>query len=111
MLDIDMKFQKGILVINLKGDLTYDTSYKFEEEFHKVINKSGERYCILNVENINLIDKTGISSIKRCYYEILKSGGKFILKGMDNIFKKEIDSLNNLYNISCEEGVNKIISL
>ena len=111
MLDIDMKFQKGILVIKLKGDLTSDTSYKLEEEFHKVIKKSGEKYCMLNLENLHIIDKTGISSIKNCYYRILKNGGKFIIKGMDNIFKKEIDSLNSLYNVTSEEGVKKIISL
>lgn len=111
MLDIDMKFIKGVLVIRLKGDLTLDTSYKLEEEFYKVIKKSGEKYCMFNLENINIIDKTGINSIKNCYYRILKNGGKFILKGMNNIFKKEIDSLNSLYNVSSEEGINRIISL
>ncbi len=111
MLDIDMEFKKGILVIKLKGDLTTDTSYMLEKQFYKVIKKSGQKYCMLNIENINTIDKTGIKSIKNCYYNILKNGGKFILKGMDNIFKKEIDSLNNLYNVTSEEGLHNIISL
>ena len=111
MLDISMKFKKGILVIKVKGNLTIDTSEYFKERFNKIVNKSGEKYCLLNIKDIDIIDKEGVGAIKSCYNKILKKNGKFILYGMDNIFNEEFAGESNLYQVNEEETAYRIVNL
>ena len=99
MLDIDMKFIKGVLVIKLKGVLNGNTSYILENDFLNIMKKSDVKYVLLNLNSIKAIDKEGVRSVKKCYYRILKNGGKFMIYGMDKIFKDDIKNNFNLYQI------------
>ena len=111
MLDIKMRFKKGILFIKARGNLTVDTSYILEESFNRVIDKSGSKYIYLNLIDIEIIDKMGIDIVKKCSKKVLNNNGKFIIKGLEGIFNSYIDTSSNLYQVSEEESVYGIVKL
>lgn len=111
MLDINMKFIKGILVIELEGILNKYTSYNLEVNFNNTIKKSEGKYVLLNLNNVNILDKEGIRSIKKCYYQVLKNGGKFMICGKDQIFKEDVKNNYNLYQIKEEKSAYRIANL
>ena len=107
MLDVKMEFKKGILVIKLRGDLTSDTSYIFEESFNKIVNKSGSKYILLNIENVDIIDKKGIDLVNECANRITSNNGKFIINGLSEIF----NNYTNIYQVKEDEEGYGIVKL
>lgn len=111
MLNINMRFKKGILIVKPQGNLTSDTAYILKYEFDKAIIKSGGKYVLLNLKDVNMIDKKGVEAIKKCSTRILNNKGKFIIYGMNEIFNDYVQSNNNFYQINEEEAVYGIVSL
>ena len=111
MLDLNVQFIKGILIIRVKGNLTNDTSYILENSFNKVLKKSDSKYILLNLKDVEIIDKEGIRTVKRCFYKILKNGGKFMIYGMDEKFKDDVKNNMNLYQINDERTAHRIVNL
>lgn len=111
MLDIDMMFKRGVLIVKPRGNLTSDTAYILKCEFDKAIIKSGGKYVLLSLKDINVIDKKGIEVIKKCSTRILNNKGKFIIYGMNEIFNDYAESNNNFYQINEEEAVYGIVNL
>ena len=111
MLDINMKFKRGVLVIKLKGSLTVNTSYILENNFSDIMKKSDLKYVLLDLNNIKNIDKEGILAVKKCYYRVLKNGGKFMIYGMDTVFKEDTKNNFNLYQIKEEKIAYKIANI
>ena len=111
MLDLSIQFIQGILIIKIKGNLTSDTSYILENNFNKVLKKSESKYILLNLKEVEIIDKEGIKTVKRCFYKILKNGGKFMIYGMDEKFKDDVKNNINLYQINDEKAAHRIVNL
>ena len=100
MLDIDMEFKQGILMVRLKGVLNGDTSQILKKDLELVIKDNGIRYVLLNLKKLNYIDKYGLEVIKNSYDEIVKNDGKLILCGINKLFDYNQVITDNLYQIN-----------
>lgn len=111
MLDIDMEFKQGILVVRLKGVLNGDTSNKLKTDLQQIVKDNGIKYVLLNLKKIEYIDKYGLNVIKQSYHEIVKNEGKLILCGINKLFDYNVNLTSNLYQINEEVTAYKIINI
>lgn len=111
MLNIDMEFKQGILIVRLKGILNGDTSNLLKKDLELVIKENGVKYVLLNLKKLNYIDNYGLDVIKNSYEEIVKNEGKLILCGIDKIFNYNVNLTDNLYQISEEVSAYDIVNI
>lgn len=111
MLDIDMRFKKGILFVRLKGILNGDTCKNLDDNLYSLVEDNGIKYVLLNLENVNYVDKYGINTIIKNYINVSNNNGKFIIVGINKLFSYNEKVLDNLYQINDESKVFNLISL
>ena len=73
MLEIDIDSKMGILFVRLFGKLTKETSRKMIREVISLINNVGVQNIILNIQNLNYIDESGLKILEKCYKTCDKS--------------------------------------
>lgn len=111
MLDIDMEFKKGILIVRLKGKLDNETSFVLDNDLRCLILNNGIKYLLFNVSNLDYIDERGFSVIKNNYLNILKNNGKMLICGFDKVLDYNINLNNTFYQIKNEEGAYQLIQI
>ena len=111
MLDIDMKFKHGILIVRLKGVLNNKTSHLLKTNLEETIKNNGIRYVLLNLKYLKKIDDYGLVAIESSYNEILKNNGKLILCGANKVFKENEILTDNLYQVSEEITAYEMINI
>ena len=111
MLDIDMEFKKGILIVRLKGKLDNETSFVLDNDLRCLILNNGIKYLLFNVSNLDYIDERGFSVIKNNYFNILKNNGKMLICGFDKVLDYNINLNNTFYQIKSEEGAYQLIQI
>ena len=111
MLDIDMEFKQGILIVRLKGIFNGDTCNLLRKDLELVIKDNGVKYVLLNLKQLNYIDNYGLDVIKNSYDQIIKNEGKLILCGIDKIFNYNVNLTDNLYQISEEVTAYDIVNI
>ena len=111
MLDIDMEFKQGILIVRLKGILNGDTSHRFKEDLELTIKDNGIKYVLINLKKLDFIDKYGLEVIKNSYNEIVKNKGKLIICGINKLFDYNTNITDNLYQINEELTAYEIINI
>lgn len=111
MLDIEMKFKKGILIVRLKGILNGDTISILQKELKDIIENNGIKYVMLNLKRLSYIDKYGLESIKQSYNYIKSNKGKLILCGIDKLFESNKFLTENLYQVNDEEVAYEIVNI
>ena len=67
MLDIDMEFKQGILMVRLKGILNGDTVGLLKSDLEMVIKDNGIKYVLLNLKKLDYIDNKNVSFNKISY--------------------------------------------
>lgn len=103
MLDIDIDSKKGILFVRLFGKLTKETRSKLNKEVITLINKVGIQNIVLNIQNLNYIDESGIKTLEKCYETCEKS---FIC-----INTNQLDLIGNLKYVTDEMTAVNLIGL
>ena len=111
MLDIDMEFKQGILIVRLKGILNGDTSHLLKEDLELTIKDNGIKYVLINLKKLDFIDKYGLEVIKNSYNEIVKNKGKLIICGINKLFDYNTNITDNLYQINEELTAYEIINI
>ena len=111
MLDIDMKFKHGILIVKLKGVLNKNTEYLLKNNLEETIKNNGIRYVLLNLKYLKKIDNHGLVAIESCYKEVLKNKGKLILCGANKVLKDNQVLTDSLYQISEEVTAYEMINI
>ena len=111
MLDIDMEFKKGILIVRLKGKLDNETSFVLDNDLRCLILNNGIKYLLINVTNLDYIDERGFGVIKNNYFNILKNNGKMLICGFDKVLDYNINLNNTFYQIKSEEGAYQLIQI
>ena len=86
----NIEFRKGILFIRLNGALIRRNINKFESEILPVILKQGLKYVVINLENLEYLDKNGRTSFCNMSEEI-----KNMIKNT-NIYDKFFNTNNEL---------------
>lgn len=111
MLDIDMEFKQGILIVRLKGVLNGDTSNLLKSDMEMVIKNNGIKYVLLNLKNLSFIDEYGFEIIKKSYEYIVGNEGKLILCGIDKIFDYNSNIGKGLYQVNEEVTAYEIVNI
>lgn len=111
MLNIEMEFKKGILMMRLKGNLCKETVHILKKELDSIVKESGTKYLLLNLKNVDFIDKEGLELIKKSYNEIVKNNGKLILCGINKLFAYNTVITENLYQTNEEITAYEIINI
>lgn len=111
MLDIDMEFKQGILIVRLLGILNGDTVNLLKSDLEMVIKDNGIKYVLLNLKKLSYIDEYGLQAIKKTYDEIASNNGKLILCGINKLFSYNNEITENLYQVSEEVSAYEIVNI
>ena len=111
MLDIDMEFKKGILMVRLNGILNGDTVELLKRDFEMIIKNNGIKYVLLNLKNLKYIDNYGLKAIENSYKQIIENKGKLIICGINKLFDKNNILTENLYQVNEEVTAYKIVNI
>lgn len=111
MLDIDMQFKKGILLVRLTGVLNGDTVGIYKNNLEDIIKDNGIKYVLINLKKLDYIDEYGFEAIKNSYIHISNNNGKLILCGINKLFDKNKYLTNNLYQVSEEVAAYDIVNI
>src|SRR3984893_17090714 len=78
-IEIQQREREGITVLDLKGRLTVgDDVSRFREQLQKQID-SGHRNIVLNMEQVDYIDSTGLGALVMAYTSMQRANGKIKL--------------------------------
>lgn len=111
MLEIDMEFKKGILIVRIKGRLDINTYHQLDKELNDIVVNNGIKYLLLNITNLDYLDEYGLKVIRNNYINIMKNKGKLLLCGTDKILDYNININDTLYQIKKEEGAFQLIQI
>ena len=106
-----MEFQKGILFVRLRGSLNGDTCAKLENNLTELINTNGIKYVLINLYELDYIDKYGINIIIKNYINITKNKGKFIICGINKLFEYNSKITDNLYQVQDEAKAFNVVNV
>lgn len=111
MLDINMEFKQGILLVRLKGLLNGDTVGILKKDLEMIIKDNGIKYVLINLKNLSYVDYYGLEAIKQSYKQITANNGKLIICGINNLFENNNIITNNLLQIKEEQEVFDYVTL
>ena len=111
MLDIDMEFKRGILIVRLKGVLNSDTVNKLKNNLQTTIKDNGIKYVLLNLTKLLFVDNYGLESIKQNYKEIVNNKGKLMICGTNKLLNYNIELTENLYQVGEEKTAYEIVNI
>ena len=73
-LDIRESWREGVDILSLKGRLTVGEASSVREKITAVI-ATGTVNVLLNLENVEYIDSTGLGALVICFTSLKKAGG------------------------------------
>ncbi len=111
MLDIDMEFKHGILIVRLIGILNGDTISLLKSDLEQVIKTNGIKYVLLNLKKLSYIDNYGLEAIKHSYKQIKNNKGKLILCGINKLFNNNQILTEDLYQVNEEVTAYEIVNI
>jgi anti-sigma B factor antagonist len=89
-IEIQQREHEGITILDLKGRLTVGEEVsRFRERLQKLID-SGHRNIVLNMEQVDYIDSTGLGALVMAYTSMQRAGGKIKLL---NLTRRSIELL------------------
>jgi anti-sigma B factor antagonist len=112
---MDLKIRKhtDTYIIDVNGEMDLYNSYKLKELVMKMLEKKVERF-IINLENVDYIDSSGIGALIYICSTITKMNLKLIICNIHGSVKKviELTKLMGYFPIasSVEEAIQKIVN-
>lgn len=86
-LEIHRREHEGVVIFDLKGRLTVGEASNLREKVNECV-KEGKNKIILNLEDVDYIDSTGLGGMVICFTTVKKSGGALKLL---NLTKRNIE--------------------
>lgn len=111
MIDMDMRFEKGIFIVRLKGILNKENCTTINKELTNIIRNNGIKYILINLKDLNYIDGSGVQIILNNYKYILENKGKMIICGINKLFDYNASITDNLYQVSDEVAAFNLINI
>lgn len=87
-INIQMSIRKNKLFVRLTGELDQAVTEKLKIRISEIIDKYEIKYLILNFENLNFMDSSGIGFIIGRYTQIKKRNGQIIICSMNNLIER-----------------------
>mgnify|MGYP001182255719 CR=1 FL=1 len=104
-LEIQQREREGILVFDLKGRLTVGEGVTRLRETLTKAASSGRVNAVLNLEQLDYIDSTGLGSLVICYTTMKKAGGALKLVNLNrrNIELLVLTKLTTVFELYTSE--------
>lgn len=102
MLSINVDVIKGIMFINLEGELSRRTIDRFEAEINYLIYKQGMHLFVFDFNNLDSIEYGIIESIQNKLVEIFLNCGKVVMCGLDDYNQRLIGVHDRLFFVNNE---------
>jgi len=104
---LELKIRKSneIYIIDVNGDMDLYNSYKLKELVTKMVNKKVQKF-VVNLQNVEYIDSSGIGSLIYIYSTTKKLDIKFLIANVHGSVKKviELTKLMNYFPIVSKVG-------
>ena len=96
---------EGVRVLDLKGRLTVGDEVALLREKLKGETAAGQKMVVLNLQDVDYIDSTGLGSLVICYTSLQKAGGALKLVNLNrrNIELLVLTKLTTVFEIFNDE--------
>lgn len=113
VLKMNFEFRKGLLFVRLKGILNRENSKELSNRLDQFIHEQGVKYFVINLEDLEYIDKDGLHMIQEKYEDVIMHNGKLIICGYKNDYMKAIieEEFVGVYNTKNELAAFNIIQI
>ncbi|AFM42201.1 anti-anti-sigma regulatory factor, SpoIIAA [Desulfosporosinus acidiphilus SJ4] len=104
-MNLEKKIERLTLFLRLDGELDMHTSDLVRQAIDKEIEKRGIRTVILNLQNVQFIDSSGLGVILGRYKKLLSLGGKLKISNVQpHVYKiMELSGLPKIINFYEDE--------
>ena len=112
-LKMNFEFRKGLLFIRLKGVLNKENSKELSSCLDQFIHEKGVRYFVINLENLEYLDKDGLDVIQNKYEDMILHNGKLVICGYQNEYVKTMveEEMSGVYNTQNELAAFNMIQI
>jgi|SRR3989344_121721 len=86
-MEINMEVRQDITVLNLRGEVSINTSKELEKQINRLLNE-GKVSILLNFQDVPYIDSTGLAMLIACLMKAQESGGIIKLANLNRICSK-----------------------
>ncbi len=104
-LDISEREREGIVVIDIAGRITVGAEAAAVRSKLRELTAAGRNRLILNLQDVDFIDSTGLGALVMCHTIINKSGGRLALENLNgrNIELLVVTKLTTIFDIFDDE--------
>lgn len=78
-LTLDVKRSRNVLVVRLNGELDHHTAAQVRQVIEDELNNELVSHLVLNLENLDFMDSSGLGVILGRYKRVTQMGGKMTL--------------------------------
>lgn len=108
ILSITEKFNDGVCIISLSGDIDAHTSPSFKESIEKNIS-SGNVKIVFDFSNLNYISSAGIGVLNAALHSVKGKGGRMAIACANKIVYDTLDVMYFTKKISVKSDLNSAI--
>ncbi len=94
MFQMDVEYNKGILFVRLKGNLTSKKTYELNNYLVPVLLKHKIKYLVYNLYELDSIDESGVNALLNTKSAIRINKGKIYICEAKDTIKKWIKNLH-----------------
>lgn len=95
MLKINFEFRKGIFFIRLMGNMNSKNSKVYKKEIQDLLVLNKFKYIVINVNNLNSIDSSGINYLNNIYHMIKNNHSSLLLCDKFKLLNNLIPSIDD----------------
>jgi stage II sporulation protein AA (anti-sigma F factor antagonist) len=97
-LNIGMEIRNDVLCIRLSGELDHHAADSLREQATEMLESSGVRHIVLNLENLTFMDSSGLGVILGRYKHVKQLHGEMIVCAISPPIKRLFD-MSGLFKI------------
>lgn len=111
MLEVGVDVVKGVMFVNLEGELTKDTVDDFEKELNYLLYKQGMHFFVINFRDLISIEYGILNWLQNKLVEIFLSCGNVVMCGLNDLWKKKLGVQEKLFYANDEVDALKILTI
>ncbi|MFC4387714.1 anti-sigma F factor antagonist [Gracilibacillus marinus] len=89
---------ENVLVVRLEGELDHHSAAHLKMEWQEQMQKNNSKHVVLNLENLQFMDSSGLGVVLGRYKEVQQIGGEMVVCSISNAVKRLFD-LSGLFKI------------
>jgi stage II sporulation protein AA (anti-sigma F factor antagonist) len=78
-LHIELKQQRNVLIVRLKGELDHHTAETVKTRMEEVLAKGKTNHVVLSLKHLSFMDSSGLGVILGRYKQVVAKGGKMVV--------------------------------